>query len=113
VPETFTECSSHLTNSFVTLKHVPSDVPKDHVLHANKELNCSEAWLEFLWKWLQCLTGYKFLVLELCLDFSETPYPLNTPTENNHRVFKSCEFSDHENPSSNSTGYWFSRTPFS
>jgi hypothetical protein len=51
----FAHHSKCLGNFFVTLKYLLCDVPDNHKLYANKEQNCSEPWLAFLYKWLQSL----------------------------------------------------------
>jgi hypothetical protein len=64
-------------------KHVPCDVPEDNELHANEDQNCLDPRLQYLQKWLRFLIGWRVLVLQMCADLSETPYPSSTPTENN------------------------------
>jgi hypothetical protein len=38
----FTDCSAHLGNLFVTLKHVPYGALQDDEFYANEEQNCSD-----------------------------------------------------------------------
>jgi hypothetical protein len=56
------------------------------------------------------LSEWQFSVLKLYADFSETPCPSGTPTENNHKGFQSCEVGGRERSSSKGAGYTFDRT---